>query len=128
MVFNATLYNITVISWRSVLLVEKIGAPGISKAKNEFGQNPEENIILTGPSQYAVILTGSLTKTNRENINVKHNIIQLKTGCEGSNKFIHMALSAMNYLLIDCFTSLILSNMLYLSVIDSVILTRGFIF
>ena len=40
----------------------------------------------------------------------------------------HMALSAMNYLLIDCFTSLILSNMLYLSVIDSVILTRGFIF
>ena len=30
----------------------------------------------------------ALTKTNRENINVKHNIIQLKTGCEGSNKFI----------------------------------------
>jgi hypothetical protein len=24
----------------------------ISKAKNEFGQNPEENIILTGPGQY----------------------------------------------------------------------------
>ena len=46
----------------------------ISKAKNEFGQNPEENIILTGPGQYTVILTGSLTKTNMENINVKYNI------------------------------------------------------
>ena len=28
MVFNATFNNITVISWRSVLLVEKIGLPG----------------------------------------------------------------------------------------------------
>ena len=46
----------------------------ISKAKIEFGQNPEENIILTGSGQYTVILTGSLTKTNRENINVKYNI------------------------------------------------------
>jgi hypothetical protein len=26
--------------------------------KNEFGQNPEENIILIGPSQYTKILTG----------------------------------------------------------------------
>jgi hypothetical protein len=31
----------------------------ISKTKNEFGQNPEENIILTGPNQYTKILTGS---------------------------------------------------------------------
>ena len=46
----------------------------ISKAKNEFGQNQKENIILTGPGQYTVILTGSLAKTNRENINVKYNI------------------------------------------------------
>jgi len=28
MVFNATFNNISVISWRSVLLVEKIGIPG----------------------------------------------------------------------------------------------------
>jgi hypothetical protein len=28
MVFNATFNNISVISWRSVLLVEKIGGPG----------------------------------------------------------------------------------------------------
>jgi len=41
------------------------------KAKNEFGQNSEQNIILTGYGQY----TGSLTKTNRENINVKYNIM-----------------------------------------------------
>ena len=33
-----------------------------AKAKNKFGQNAEENIILIGP---AVILTGSLTKINR---------------------------------------------------------------
>jgi hypothetical protein len=29
-----------------------------SKTKNEFGQNPEENIILIGPGQYTQILTG----------------------------------------------------------------------
>jgi hypothetical protein len=28
MVFNATFYNISVISWRSVLLVEETGGPG----------------------------------------------------------------------------------------------------
>ena len=44
------------------------------RQKNEFGQNPEENIILTGPGQYTKILTGSLTKTNRDNITVKYNI------------------------------------------------------
>jgi hypothetical protein len=46
----------------------------ISKTKNEFGQNPEENIILTGPGQYTSIWTGSLLKTNRENISVTYNI------------------------------------------------------
>jgi len=48
----------------------------VSKTKNEFGQNPQENIIWTGPGLYThtVIWTGSLTKTNRENINVKYNI------------------------------------------------------
>ena len=30
MVFNATFRNITVISWRSVLLVEEMGVPGES--------------------------------------------------------------------------------------------------
>ena len=49
----------------------------ISITKNDFGQNPEENIILTGLGQCTQILTGSLTKTNRDNINVKDNIIQL---------------------------------------------------
>jgi hypothetical protein len=34
----------------------------ISKTKNEFGQNPEENIILTGPGQYTKILTGCANK------------------------------------------------------------------
>jgi hypothetical protein len=34
----------------------------ISKTKNEFGQNSEENIILIGPGQYAKILTGQYTQ------------------------------------------------------------------
>jgi hypothetical protein len=41
----------------------------------ELRRNPDENVIFTGPSQYSVMLTGSLTKTNRENINVKYNIV-----------------------------------------------------
>ena len=45
------------------------------RQKNEFGQNPEENIILIWPAQYTKILTAALTKTNRENIYVKYNII-----------------------------------------------------
>ena len=34
----------------------------ISKTKNEFGQNPEENIILIGPGPYTKILTGCANK------------------------------------------------------------------
>ena len=34
----------------------------ISKTKYEFGQNPEENIILIGPGPYTKILTGQYTK------------------------------------------------------------------
>jgi hypothetical protein len=41
-----------------------------SKIKIEFEQNPEENIILTELGQYTVIWTSSITKTNREHINV----------------------------------------------------------
>ena len=48
----------------------------ISKTRNEFGQNPEENIIWTGPGLYTVISTGSLTKTNKENVNAKYNILK----------------------------------------------------
>ena len=34
----------------------------ISKTKNEFGQNLEENIILIEPGQYTKILTGCANK------------------------------------------------------------------
>ena len=34
----------------------------ISKTKNEFGQNLEENIILIGPGQYTKIVNGQYTK------------------------------------------------------------------
>jgi hypothetical protein len=46
----------------------------LSKTKNEFGQNPEENIILIGPVNILKYWPASLTKTNRENKNVKYNI------------------------------------------------------
>jgi hypothetical protein len=32
------------------------------RQKKEFGQNPEENIILVGPGQYTKILTGWANK------------------------------------------------------------------
>ena len=34
----------------------------VSKTKNKFGQNSEENIILIGPGQYTKILTGCANK------------------------------------------------------------------
>ena len=34
----------------------------ISKTKNKFGQNPEENLILIGPGQYTKLLTGCASK------------------------------------------------------------------
>ena len=36
--------------------------------------NLDEDVIWTGPGLYTVIWTGWLTKTNRENINIKYNI------------------------------------------------------
>ena len=36
--------------------------------------NLDEDVLWTGPGLYTVIWTGLLTKTNRENINVKYNI------------------------------------------------------
>jgi hypothetical protein len=45
----------------------------IFKIKNEFGQNPDENIILIGPGPYAKLLTGQYTK--------------ILTGCANKNKY-----------------------------------------
>ena len=44
----------------------------IFKTKNEFGQNPEENIILIGSGQYTKILTGQC--------------IKILTGCANKDK------------------------------------------
>jgi hypothetical protein len=44
----------------------------ISKTKNEFGQNPEENIILIEPGPYTKILTGQYT--------------EILTGCANKDK------------------------------------------
>ena len=45
----------------------------ISKIKNEFGQNPNENIILIGAGPYTKLLTGQYTK--------------ILTGCANKNKY-----------------------------------------
>ena len=47
----------------------------ISKTKNEFGQNPEENIILISPVNILKYWPAALTKTNRENKYVMYNIL-----------------------------------------------------
>jgi len=44
MVFNATLKNVSVISWRSVLLVEESGVPGESHR-----QTLSHNVVLCTP-------------------------------------------------------------------------------
>jgi hypothetical protein len=85
----------------------------ISKTKNEFGQNPEENIILIGPGPYTKILTGQYTKAFRTKWQfmdwfVIHKIVygpQLRFGLYNilwvTSRSIncHMALSAMHYLI-----------------------------
>jgi hypothetical protein len=49
-VFNATLNNISVISWRSVLLVEEIGVPGENhRHATSHGQTLSHNVVSSTP-------------------------------------------------------------------------------
>ena len=50
-----TICHIIFNTWKSVR--RHVFCCCISKAKNESGQNPEENIILTGPGQYYTFIT-----------------------------------------------------------------------
>ena len=80
----------------------------ISKAKHEFGQNPEEIIIFTGHGQYTVILTGSLINTNRENMNVKNNIyIHIEFGSVKRYKALGLCDSICNTLSVLSYHSLV---------------------
>jgi hypothetical protein len=50
MVFNATLNNILVISWRSVLLVEETGVPGENhRPVTSHWQTLSHNVVLSTP-------------------------------------------------------------------------------
>ena len=50
MVFNTTFNNISVISWRSVLLVEETGVPGENhRPAASHGQTLSHNIVSTTP-------------------------------------------------------------------------------
>ena len=50
MVFNATFNNISVISWRSVLLVEETGVPGENhRSAVSHWQTLSHNIVLSTP-------------------------------------------------------------------------------
>jgi len=50
MVFNATFNNISVISWRSVLLVEETGVPGENqRPATSHWQTWSHNVVLSTP-------------------------------------------------------------------------------
>jgi len=56
MVFNATFNNISVISWRSVLLVEEIGVPGENHQPATIVITYSTNAMGTGVLQYELLL------------------------------------------------------------------------
>ena len=49
MVFNATFNNISVISWRSVLLVEEIGGPGETNDLSQVTDKLYHKMLYTSP-------------------------------------------------------------------------------
>ena len=50
MVFNATYNNISVISWRSILLVEETGGPGENyRAVASYQQTLSHNVVSSTP-------------------------------------------------------------------------------
>jgi hypothetical protein len=56
MMFNATFNNISVISWRLVLLVEETGVPGENyRPSSSHGQTLSQNIVSSTP-QDAMLL------------------------------------------------------------------------
>jgi hypothetical protein len=55
MVFNATYNNISVISWRSVLLVEETGVPGINnRSATSQCQTLLSNVVSSTPCQSGI--------------------------------------------------------------------------
>ena len=48
MMFNATFNNISVISWRSVLLVEEIGIPGENHDLSQVTDKLDHIVLYTG--------------------------------------------------------------------------------
>jgi hypothetical protein len=62
MVFNATFNKISVISWRSVLLVEEIGVPGGNHRPVECDDHWQRDVLIWPTQQYIVLLSYSCSK------------------------------------------------------------------
>ena len=71
MVFNATFNNISVISWRSVLLVEKIRIPGENHQHVASHKLLSHNVVLSTP---------------RHERARTHNLLVIGSDCTGSCK------------------------------------------
>ena len=57
MVFNTTFYTISIISWRSVLLVEKTGVPGENHCPAASHQQPSAHNVVSGTPRMRGIRT-----------------------------------------------------------------------
>ena len=68
-VFNATFNKISVISWRSVLLVEEIGVPGENHRPVEIHDHWQRDVLIWHTQQYIVLLSYSCS--NRASFNFK---------------------------------------------------------
>ena len=60
MVFNSTFNNISVISWRSVLLVEKTGVPGENHRLTSHRQTLSHTVVSSAP-RLSVIRTDNVS-------------------------------------------------------------------
>ena len=72
MVFNATFINISAISWRSVLFVEKTGVPGESqqpaaKHSQTVSHNVVSSTLRRGNEQSCTCMLGAVPVRSQEN-------------------------------------------------------------
>ena len=95
MVFNATVNNISVISWRSVLLVEKTGVPGENHRPVTIHWQTLSHNVASSTSRLSGIRTHNIScdrhllhKCNRKNIKRGHFIHAIFFNVNGKMKYV----------------------------------------